>query len=636
MRLFIAEKPSVAQAIIAELGSSERKDGYVVTRTNDLVSWCFGHLLEMAEPEAYLKSESKFWNEGDLPIFPEKWLNIVKKDCKKQLVILGQLLKKCDKVVNCGDPDREGQLLVDEVLEYFKNKKPVDRYWISAQDSESVRTGLKNLQSNSKFKGLCLAAKGRQRADWLIGMNLTRAYTLAAKRAGNSVLLSVGRVQTPTLNLVATRDQEIKNFKPISFFIIKGNFNDKSPFNATLKLNENFQGLDTEKKLIDLKVAKSILEKLKACKTAIVTAYENKNKNVDQPLAMSLADLQQYASSKWGFSAQKTLNILQSLYEKHKLTSYPRTDCKYIPESQHKEAAKVMSSLKSICPKLEQLIDNADLKIKSKTFNDKKITAHHGLVPTAHKCDLKALNEDEFKVWDIIVKRYIAQFYPPAVIASVSISLDVSGFKFTATGSTVIKPGFKYVLGTQDEEFDEKVKENVQKLPVLVPNSTIDCIEFNLTQEKTKAPPAFTEGSLIRAMENIHSVVEDPTLKKYLKDGDGIGTSATRAAIIDELKRKGFLEVSGKKLKATDLGQKLLSALPDIVKNPVLTALFESKLKDVESGNMSLEDFEKEQKIFVSQQVTKAKSMNIRISDSFIQPKKITKKLNLQKNNEDI
>ena len=222
MRLIIAEKPSVAKAIIAELGEKERKDGYVITKTGDLVSWCFGHLMELADPDAYLgddvpKTKSgKVWRDEDLPIFPKKWLNCVKVDCKKQFKIIGSLLKKCDQVVGAGDPDREGQLLIDEVLEHYGNKKPVLRYWVSAQDSESVRKGLKNLQPNAKFKGMLLAAKGRQRADWLLGMNLTRAYTLAAKRAGGNAVLSVGRVQTPTLNLVAMRDLEIRNFNTLN------------------------------------------------------------------------------------------------------------------------------------------------------------------------------------------------------------------------------------------------------------------------------------------------------------------------------------------------------------------------------------------------------------------------------------
>lgn len=619
-RLFIAEKPSVAKVIIAELGVKERKDGYALTKSGDIVSWCFGHLMELAPPDAYVEGETdkkgnKPWRMEDLPIFPDKWMNNVKDDCKKQFKLIGTLLKKCDQVVNCGDPDREGQLLIDEVLESHGNKKPVLRYWVSAQDSESVKKGLKSLQPNTKFRGMLLAAKGRQRADWLLGYNLTRAYTLAARKSGSKSLLSVGRVQTPTLNLVAQRDLAIQNFKPTVFYVIKGQFNKNQPFSATFKPADDFKGLDKDKRLVNAAAAKAVLAKVQSCRAAKVLKFEHKNKNVEQPKAFSLADMQQLASSKWGFSAEKTLNICQALYEKHKLTTYPRTDCQYLPESQFAEAPRVMEALKAVKPGLAKLIDAASLTIKSKTWNDKKITAHHGLIPTMCKGKLSELSEDELKIWDAIVRRYIAQFYPPCVMGTVSVTLDVGGFIFTASGSTVIKQGFKAVLGTlADDEDDPKAKEAAadnQKLPLLKEGSSIDCLKFTVSTEKTKAPPAFTEGTLIRAMENIHTVVDDPTFKKYLKEGDGIGTSATRAAIIAELKKKNFLAVSGKKLRATPLAVKLLSVLPDLVKNPVLTALFESKLNEVEAGRVKLPDFEKEMRKFVKDLVDKAKGMKI-------------------------
>ena len=632
MRLFIAEKPSVAKAIIAELGTKERKDGYVITQSGDLVSWCFGHLMELAEPDSYLgddvpvnKKGAKLWRDEDLPIFPQKWINRVKVDCKKQFALLGKLLKQCDQIVGAGDPDREGQLLIDEVLEHYGNKKPVLRYWVSAQDSESVKKGLKNLQPNSKYKGMLQAAKGRQRADWLIGMNLSRAYTLAAKRGGNFAVLSVGRVQTPTLNLVAQRDLAIKNFKPVPYYVISGSFDKNQPFKATLKLTETIKGQDSEGRLVDAAVANSIISKVQSCSEAKVISFENKNKNVDQPKTMSLADMQQYASSKFGFSAQKTLDICQALYEKHKLTSYPRTDCQYLPESQHAEAPRVMAALKSVNPGLSKLIDGANINIKSKTWNDKKITAHHGLIPTMHKGDLSALSKDEMAIYEAIVRTYIAQFYPPCVMASVSVNLDVAGFTFSASGSSMISPGFKRVWIAGEDEL-QKDKEPEQKIPPLKSGTIVTCHGFTCKNEKTKAPPAFTEGSLIRAMENIHSVVDDPVFKKYLKEGDGIGTSATRAAIIDELKKKGFLEVSGKKIKASQLAHKFLAVLPDMVKNPVLTALFESKLKDVESGKLDLEAFEKEQKLFVQKQVDKAKELIIDVASGASHDRKKLKK----------
>ena len=541
MRLFIAEKPNVGTSIAAQLGVKERKDGYLVTKTGDLVTWCFGHLMELAEPDAYLDKNvpeaknGKVWREQDLPIFPQQWKNTVKKDCKKQFKLIGSLLKKCSLVVHCGDIDREGQLLVDEVLEYYKNTKPVVRCSLSSLDAESIQKALKTLEPNVKFKGKLLAAKGRQRADWLIGMNLTRAYTLAAKRSGGSALLSVGRVQTPTLNLVAQRDAAIKNFKPQPYFVFKGDFNANSiTFSATLKYSDNQAGLDKERRLIDVTAAKALASQLQSSKSAVVSSFTVKEK------------LQLEANNKYGLSAQKTLDICQSLYETHKLTSYPRVDCQYLPESQHKDAIRILNTLKVVNPDLAGLVSKADPKIKSKTWNDGKITAHHGIIPTLHQGDRSKLSSDELNVYLLIVRRYLAQFYSPCCMSSTQLRLDLNGQTFTASGSVMLDPGFKVVTGLKDDADDkDKTKEPEQKLPLLKQGDRVSILKINCLQEKTKAPPAFTEGSLIKAMENVHTVVDDPTYKKYLKDGDGIGTNATRAAIIAELKRKGFLVLSG-------------------------------------------------------------------------------------------
>ena len=621
-RLFIAEKPNVGTSIAAQLGVKERKDGYLVTKSGDLVTWCFGHLMELAEPDAYLgkdvpeaKNGSKVWREQDLPIFPQQWKNTVKKDCKKQFRLIGTLLKKCTQVVHCGDIDREGQLLVDEVLEYYKNTKPIVRCSLSSLDAESIQKALRTLEPNTKFKGKLLAAKGRQRADWLIGMNLTRAYTLAAQRSGSGALLSVGRVQTPTLNLVAQRDAAIKNFKPQPYFVFKGDFNAHGiTFSATLKYRDDQTGLDKEGRLINMTAAKALAAQLQSGKSAFVSSFSVKEKLLEQPKAYSLADLQLEANNKYGLSAQKTLDICQSLYETHKLTSYPRVDCQYLPESQHKDAARILNTLKAVNPDLAGLVSKADPKIKSKTWNDGKITAHHGIIPTLHQGDRSKLSPNELNVYLLIVKRYLAQFFPPCRMSSTQLSLELNGQTFTASGSVMLDPGFKVVTGLKEDSDDkDKSKDPEQKLPLLKQGEEVKVLKMNCLQEKTKAPPAFTEGTLIKAMENIHTVVDDPTYKKYLKDGDGIGTNATRAAIIAELKRKGFLVVTGKKVHAAPLGLQLLSELPELTKNPVLTAMFESKLKDVEAGKMTLDAFEQEQRTFVSKCVAAAAQKSIQI-----------------------
>lgn len=620
-RLFIAEKPSVGKAIAEALGKTKSDKGYCETKSGDVVTWCFGHLMELATPDVYLpddvpttKSGSKVWREQDLPIVPERWKIQVKADCKAQFNVIKKLALKSNitTIVNCGDPDREGQLLVDEILSFIGNKKPVLRYWASAVDSASVKKALSSLESNDKYAGMRYAALGRSHADWLIGMNATRAFTLASRRSGNGSLLSVGRVQTPTLNLVATRDNEIKNFKPQTYYVFKGNFKgENKTFTATLQFSENQQGLDSEKRLVDVNAARVLQQKVSGCKKAKVTSFETKKKEKYAPLVYSLASIQAEANAKYGYSAEQILNICQALYEKYKLTTYPRSDCEYLPTVQHADAARVLKSLSSFHPELKSLIAKADPKLKSKVWNDSKITAHHGIIPTQQIGNLSELKDDEKKVYMLIVKRYLTQFFPPAKLLATNIKLDVSGEVFACSGSVIVDSGYLAVYGGEEETTDDNDKEDSQSLPKLSVGEIVDVLNIAAVTAQTKPPASFTEGTLIKAMQNIYNFVPDGPFKKVLKDGDGIGTSATRASIIAELKKKGFLELQGKKIKATPLGITLLSKLPDLCKNPVLTAMFESQLKQVESGKISYKQFEEKQKAFALQLVEKASKLTI-------------------------
>lgn len=621
MRVFIAEKPSVANVIGQALGVKERKEGYMLTKNGDCVTWCFGHLLELAEPDYYLgdnvpnkkNGNGKVWRIDDLPIIPQKWVKIPKKDCKKQLKIIGDLLKKSDSVVNCGDPDREGQLLVDEVLDYFKYNKPSFRYWASAQDASSVKQALASLKPNKDFQGMALAAQGRSRADWLIGMNLSRAYSLAAKRCNVDLFLAVGRVQTPTLNLVAQRDLEIQNFKPQTYFTVTADLMlNGQNIKSTLDLSHNVSPLDGDGRLNDLTRANEIAQEIQNCKDVQVTKVEQKIVEQEQPKSLSLADVQMYASSKFGFSAQKTLDICQSLYETHKLTTYPRTDCSNLPEIQHKDAPKVLDALSKVNPDLKPLISKADPSIKSKTWDDKKVTAHHGIIPTQQIGDRSKLSEDESKIYLFIVKRYLAQFYPKCKTSQTKITFTAENYSLVSNGATTIQLGFKQLFKDDEAEQDNENSVIEQALPVCTQGDRAQCMAANVKNNKTQPPSRFNEGTLIRAMENIASVVQDPTYKKFLKDGDGIGTSATRAGIIEELKKKGYLETKGKQLKCSEKGFRLLKNLPDMLKNPVLTAIFESNLTKIERGELKLEHFLKEQVLsFVLKQVEKSKTTTI-------------------------
>ena len=605
MRLFIAEKPSVAKAIVAELGCVTRGDGFITCKDGSVVTWCFGHLLEQAEPDAYVpddvprtKKGSKVWRFEDLPIYPKNWKLLPKNDkgVKKQLATIGKLLKKASLVVHAGDPDREGQLLVDEVLEHFRYTGRVQRFWVSAQDSASIRKGLTNLRDNETFDGMRLAALGRSRADWLLGMNLSRAYTLARQAQGKKELIAVGRVQTSTLALVAKRDVAIRDFKPVPYFVIKARLGGGKPFTAVWEPEESQAGIDEQKRLVDRCIAAALQQRLKAVGQATVVRCSRTPKKIAQPKAFSLADIQLGASNQFGFSAEKTLNLCQSLYETHKATSYPRTDCSFLPESQYADAKNVLAAIAKTMPPLAGLVAKCDCSIQSPTWNDKKITAHHGIIPTQQAADGSKFSDDERKIYRLIAERYLSNFLPAHEYLACSIELRIATERFSAKGRLVTKPGWKVVTSAADED---KADDEGQALPELksglqLPVSGIDCEE-----ERTKPPAAFTEGTLIRAMENIHQAVNDPQSKKFLKEGDGIGTPATRAAIIAELKRKKYLEVKGKKIVATELGLHLLQVVPDVMKNPVLTALFERILREVEAGNVPLDVFIEKQKQLV-------------------------------------
>jgi len=621
MRLFIAEKPSVAKAIAGELGITSKSKGYIECGQNT-VTWCFGHMLEQAEPDEYTASDAprsassgkKLWRVEDLPIIPKEWKVFPKEDAKQQLDIISRLLMSADEVVNAGDPDREGQLLVDEILEYFKYSKRVLRFWVSAQDSTSIRRGLTALKDNSDYHGFGAAAQARGRADWLIGMNLSRAYTLRAQRGGSRTLLTVGRVQTPTLSLVVARDREIEAFKPMPFYTLQIQFQHVNGiFIARWTTQDNQSGLDSEGRLIDKAVADALITKLSG-KTGSIAEYTQAAKFKGHPKSYSLSDITLVASNLFGYTAALVLEICQSLYETHKLTSYPRTDCNFLPESQHADAKLVLAAVKSVNPKLTALIDGADTEIKSKTWDDSKITAHHGIIPTMHKGSLLGLNEKEKAIYGLIVRAYLAQFYPLHEYMSTTVSVSIAGEQFRASGRVVIRNGWRDVYTFEDCDQKDKDESEEQLLPVMKQNDEVACLEAHRNDLKTKPPARFTEGTLQRAMENIHKFVNDDGQKKLLKDGDGIGTSATRAAIITELKRRDFLEPKGKQIVSTALGRSLVDALPDVVKSPVLTALYERMLKGIEQGRADVDSFLVKQEAFIRNQVANANSGAISIA----------------------
>jgi DNA topoisomerase-3 len=605
VRLFIAEKPSVAKALAAELGGAVTRADGCLRCGSDVVTWCFGHLLAMAMPEDYFPIW-RTWRFDDLPLRPSAWKLLPRKDTKKQLTTIGKLLKEASEVVHAGDPDREGQLLVDEVLEHFRYSGRVQRFWVSAQDSVSIQRGLKALRDNLEFRGLRNAALGRGRADWLVGINLSRAYTLQAQAVdADAGVRTVGRVQTPTLNLVVERDRAIAAFRPVPHYTVSVLLDHANgSFHARWQPLRDQKGLDTEGRLLDPAVASAVVSKALGQVGALVE-YLQQTRKESQPKAFTLTRLTLEASNRWGYTAEEVLKACQALYETHKLASYPRTDCEYLPESQHQDAPRVLAALRQVCPSLAAPIVAANPQLKSPTWNDAKVTAHHGIIPTMHVGDASALSATERNVYELIVRSYLAQFYPAHEFLHTTATTEIVGERFSATGKVVTREGWRAVFGAaRAHDGGDEESSASQKLPPMQKGDQVVCANAERKDLKTKPPPRFTEGTLQVAMESIYKVVSDPEERRILHEEDGIGTPATRATIIAELKRRGFLRLSGKHLVSTDLGQHLVDGLPAAIKSPSLTAIYERTLKEIEQGRQAVDAFLKRQEEFVNTQVT--------------------------------
>ncbi len=608
MRLFIAEKPSLGKGIAKYLpGGSSSGKGYVQCG-QDVVTWCFGHVFEQVEPDYYLpddvplaKSGKKKWRFEDLPIFPEQWKLEAKDDAKAQIKVIQELLKKADLVVNAGDPDREGQLLVDEVLEELGWKGPTQRIWLAALDEQSVKKALSSIRDNREYQNLCSAARARSRADWLVGMNLSRAFTLQNRGGG---VLSIGRVQTPTLALIVARDEKIENFRPKDYFVPRIH----AGFWASWELHEDFPGVDGEGYLTDRKAAEALTAKARAEGRAVVQEYESKEKQQSAPLGFSLAELQKVCSAKLGMSAQQVLDAAQALYETHKCATYPRTDCRYLPEEQFGEASRVLAGLARLG--FGDLVKNADAARKSSIWNTGKVTAHHAIIPTG---SMEGRPEGATaKVYEIIVRSYLAQFYPPYVYRAIKAVLACAEESWKATANVPVSPGWKAVYGLSEEDGDEAQ----QPIPALQKGQVLPVQDADVQAKQTKPPARFTDGSLIEAMSNIHKFIEDEAAKAKLKETSGLGTEATRASILETLLGRGFVERKGKQLISTQAGRELVKVLPRELIDPVTTAKWEDALSLIADGKLTLEKFEGAQRTVIARLIEAAKSSHLTVGES--------------------
>ena len=590
MRLFIAEKPSLARSIAAVLSKPQENHKLYIQAGDDIVAWAAGHLLEQAMPEIY-DEKYKRWNIADLPIFPDVWKLLVKKDGKDLFDNIKTLLKKADIVVNAGDCDREGQLLIDEILDFCGYKGQVLRILISDTNSEAVKMALDNLKPDSDFHGDRDAALARSRADWLHGMNLTRLYTKMAERNGyNGGPLRIGRVKTPVTALVVRRDEAIDAFTPKPFWLVKANISvQNGTFSATWKPKDVQDGLDEEKRLIDKSVGDALVTRLKG-KPAVISKYECKKQSSKPPVGFSLPKLQMIASKKYDLSPAKVLEICQKLYEQGILT-YPRSDCEFLPDAHHDDAQRVFDVIETLSS--VRVPQNVDKCRNSPVFNSNKVQEHHAIIPSASCKVTTPLDGDEALIFELVAMRYICFFLPDCEFLQINIIADIDGEIFTASGRQVLNDGWKSFdqdLQDKDDENDNDEEINSAPLPQSSEGESGSCSDINLLEKKTKAPARFSEASLLKAMNEVYRYVLDPEIKKILKETDGIGTAATQAGIIKELIDSGMLTKKGKNLISSPAARSLIHALPENITLPDLTAVWETYFRKIKNAQMSIEE----------------------------------------------
>ncbi|KOO14463.1 DNA topoisomerase III [Vibrio xuii] len=594
-RLFIAEKPSLGRAIAAALPGPKKNDqGFIRCGNGDVVTWCIGHLLEQVEPDVYDERYKK-WNLADLPIVPQQWQLRPRKSASKQLTVVRKLLKESNQIIHAGDPDREGQLLVDEVLDYCKvsktKKEATQRLLISDLNLPAVKRALNQMRSNRDFIPLSVSALARSRADWLYGMNMSRAYTLLGQKAGYQGVLSVGRVQTPVLGLVVRRDEEIENFIPRDYFTLHAlmpyqDGNSAFDIRARWKPSEACKPYqDEEGRVLSRKLVENVANRI-ANQPATVVESEQKQTKQSAPLPYSLSALQIDAAKRFGMSAQQVLDTCQSLYEKHKLITYPRSDSRYLPKEHFAQAGSVCEAIANNAHELSQAVNGADLSLKSKAWNDNKVDAHHAIIPTPKKASVNGLSGNEMKIYQQIARQYLMQFYPAAVFAEAKLVFDIAGGTFIAKGRQLVSAGWKELMGKVDDE-----DASVDAVPPLAKGKVLTCREGEIKDRKTEPPKHFTEATLLQAMTGIARFVEDKELKKILKETDGLGTEATRAGILDTLFKRQLLTRQGKSIMSSPAGRGLVHALPSDSTYPDMTAHWEHQLQGMAERNQAYAPF---------------------------------------------
>jgi len=597
MKLYIAEKPSLARAIADAMPQPCKKgEGYITAANGDVVSWCIGHLLEQAEPDAY-DPKFKRWSHEHLPIIPEQWRLQAKPKTAKQLAVLRRLVKQADSLVHAGDPDREGQLLVDEVISFLgvsgRKRDSIERLLISDLNRPAVTRALQQLRSNREFIPLSTSALARSRADWLFGLNLTRAYTLQGRKVGYSGVLSVGRVQTPLLGLVVRRDLDVEAFNSREFFEVWARLSlsdspassapDMPVFWAKWQPSEACAAqLDDSGRNLSLALATHVVGRI-SDKPALVIASERNKKREHAPLPHSLSSLQIEAGKVFGMSAKQVLDVCQTLYERHKLITYPRSDSRHLPAEHFALRAGVLAAINANVKSASTgvlsvgLLAGIDLdqSRKSAAWNDAKVDAHHAIVPTAKSP--ARLSTEEAKIYSLVARNYLGQFLLPHERWQTTVTVEIEQGRFVARANQLECLGWKALLPEKNARATDDTSERFRnpQLPDLVKGDRLHSARAEVERKQTSPPKPFTDASLLAAMTGINKHVADPSLQKILKDTDGLGTEATRAGIIELLFKRNFLCRQGKSVRATQAGRAFIEALPEAITWPDMTARWE-------------------------------------------------------------
>lgn len=609
MIVCVAEKPSVGAYIANVLGANKRCDGYF-EGNGYWVTWTFGHLCALLDPHEYTE-QWKGWNLSSLPMIPQRFSIKVSGDegVHKQFNVIKNLIEQADEVINCGDAGQEGELIQRWVYQQAGCKCPVKRLWVNSLTEEAIKDGFQKLKDQSEYQHLYEAGLMRAIGDWLLGMNATRAYTIRyAKGTGkNRQVLSVGRVQTPTLALVVKRQAEIEHFVPKTYWELKTNYRD-TLFSAQIPVEDGEYAITSEEQgqaLVD-----SIKDEL-----LTITSVEKKKGLEYAPKLYDLTSLQVDCNKKYGFSAEQTLQLIQSLYEK-RLTTYPRVDTTYLSDDIYPKVPGTLNGIKDYFPSVAPLI-GAKLPKSKKVFDNSKVTDHHAIIPTGQRPD--GMTADEKKVYDLVALHFIAVFYPECEVSNTTVLAKAGEIDFKVTGREVIKPGWRVVFekvqsdnvqSTKDNSDDAdnaESSEESKSLPAFVKGESGEHVP--VLKEKTTTPPKYyTEATLLRAMETAGKTVENEELRDAMKE-NGIGRPSTRAAIIEKLYQRKYIVKQGKSLRATDIGIDLIhTIISPLLKSAELTGLWEKKLREIERGEYTAQDFLNELKEMTTGVVRDVKS----------------------------